>query len=220
MASIAVENYLKAMYALQTRGDETVALGELAREVGVTPGTATVMVRRLRERGLAEYESRAGARLTPEGERSALHVLRRHRLIELFLVEVVKLDWAEVHEEAEVLEHAVSDRLLDRIDRMLGEPTHDPHGDPIPTAEGELVRRPVQDLTDCPLGAATVARLGDNSPAFLRHAERYGLTPGARIDVTDRDEVADTITLRVDRGEPVRLGTAAGRKIYVLAERA
>lgn len=217
MASSAVEDYLKALYHLQQCAEGAVALGDVARAVGVTPGTATVMVRRLGERGLVDYASRGGATLTGEGERAALNVLRRHRLIELFLVEVVRLDWSEVHEEAEVLEHAVSDRLLERIDRMLGEPTHDPHGDPIPTAEGEIVRRPVLDLTDCPLGTATIARLGDNAPAFLRYAEAQGLTPGTRLEVTDRDPVADTITLRVDEGEPVQLGTAAGRKIYVLA---
>lgn len=220
MASSTVEDYLKALYRLQQGAEGAVALGEVARAVGVTPGTATVMVRRLGERGLVHYASRSGATLTEAGEREALNVLRRHRLIELFLVEVVRLDWAEVHEEAEVLEHAVSDRLLERIDRMLGEPTHDPHGDPIPTAAGEIVRRPVLDLTDCPLGSATIARLGDNTPAFLRYAESQGLMPGASVEVTDRDAVADTVTLRVSGGEPVRLGTAAGRKIYVLANRA
>ena len=220
MASSTVEDYLKALYRLQQGADGPVALGDVARAVGVTPGTATVMVRRLGERGLVHYASRGGATLTEEGERAALNVLRRHRLIELFLVEVVRLDWSEVHEEAEVLEHAVSERLLARIDRMLGEPTHDPHGDPIPTAEGEIVRRPVRDLTDCPLGPSTVARLGDNTPAFLRYAESQGLTPGATVEVTDRDAVADTITLRVADGETLRLGTAAGRKIYVLASEA
>lgn len=217
MASSTVEDYLKALYRLQQRAEGAVALGDVAREVGVTPGTATVMVRRLGERGLVHYTSRSGATLTEEGERAALNVIRRHRLIELFLVEVVRLDWSEVHEEAEVLEHAVSDRLLARINRMLGEPTHDPHGDPIPTAEGEIVRRPVLDLTDCSLGSSTIARLGDNTPEFLRYAESRGLTPGASVEVTHRDAVGDTITLRVADGETVKLGTAAGRKIYVLA---
>ena len=218
MASSAVEDYLKAIYGLQQGGDPPVLLGELAREVGVTAGTATVMVRRLHERGLADYEARVGVRLTGDGERAALAVLRRHRLIELFLVEVVKLDWSEVHEEAEVLEHAVSERLLDRIDRMLGEPTHDPHGDPIPTARGELIPRAVHDLTDCPLGPATIARLGDTSPTFLRYAEQHGLVPGTRVVVTGRDDVADTVTLESESGGSLRLGSAAARKVYVLDE--
>ncbi|MBP6783737.1 MAG: metal-dependent transcriptional regulator, partial [Verrucomicrobiales bacterium] len=131
MPTSTVENYLKAILHLQGEGKGSTTVGEIARVLAVTPGTVTIMMRQLKERGLVAYEPRRGLSLRPRGRTAALKVVRRHRLIELFLVEVMKLDWSEVHEEAEILEHVISDRLLDRIDIMLGEPTHDPHGDPI-----------------------------------------------------------------------------------------
>src|SRR5690349_7454684 len=144
LASSTVENYLKAIYqgqaTLSARGG-LVPMGQLAASLGIAPGTATTMVKALAESGLAEYEPYSGVRLTAAGERLAGLVVRRHRLVELFLVQVMGMGWAEVHEDAEQLEHAVSDRLIDRIDAMLGRPTHDPHGDPIPDADGVIKPR-------------------------------------------------------------------------------
>ncbi len=143
--SSTVENYLKAIYQGQLRlsGDiRLVSMGQVATALNVTPGTATTMVKALAESGLAEYEPYSGVRLTPAGERLAALVLRRHRLVELFLVQVMGMSWAEVHDEAELLEHVVSERLIERIDEMLGHPTRDPHGDPIPTAEGAITPFP------------------------------------------------------------------------------
>ena len=139
LASQTVENYLKAIYVAQVPEDEQslVPMGQLAAALGVVPGTATTMVKTLAESGLAKYEPYMGVRLTPAGEKLAAMVLRRHRLIELFLVQVLSMNWSEVHEEAEKLEHAVSERLIDRIDEMLGRPAVDPHGDPIPGARGD-----------------------------------------------------------------------------------
>src|SRR6266404_9383500 len=148
-----VENYLKAIYqgqAALTAPERLVPMGQVASAVGVTPGTATTMVKALAESGLAEYEPYSGVRLTPAGEKLAGLVLRRHRLVELFLVQVMGMSWAEVHDEAEQLEHAVSDRLIDRIDDMLGRPTHDPHGDPIPSAAGEMTAKHLDNLLTCP----------------------------------------------------------------------
>ncbi len=138
MASSTVEDYLKTLYAVhQSSGDATnVPIGRLASAMGVVPGTATSMMKALADAGLVEYASRAGVRLSPRGERLALHVLRRHRIVELFLVEVLGLDWSVVHEEADLLEHAISDRVLEKLDLLLGSPRFDPHGDPIPTSEG------------------------------------------------------------------------------------
>src|SRR5438046_8279 len=137
MASRTVENYLKALYSEQQRaGDELVSMGRLASAMGVVPGTVTTMVKALADSGLVSYEPRGGVRLTRGGEQLALHVLRRHRLVELFLVKVLGLDWSEVHAEAEELEHAVSDKVLERIDALLEHPRVDPHGDPIPPARG------------------------------------------------------------------------------------
>jgi DtxR family Mn-dependent transcriptional regulator len=137
-----MENYLKAIFQAQTALPDMTSLvqvGHLASAVGVVPGTATTMVKALAEAGLVRYEPYAGVRLTAAGERLAALVLRRHRLIELFLVEVMGMSWAEVHDEAEQLEHAVSDRLIDRIDEMLGRPAVDPHGDPIPKGPSPLL---------------------------------------------------------------------------------
>ena len=151
MPSATVEDYIKHIYLVsekRTSGDVAdVAMGQVAEALGVVPGTATTMVKALSDAGLVEYEPRVGVQLTEPGRKLALHVLRRHRLIEQFLVEVLGFDWSEVHEEAEQMEHVVSDLLLERIDRYLGHPTEDPHGDPIPSAAGELIHGQVETLS-------------------------------------------------------------------------
>src|SRR3954447_19928311 len=150
MATSTVEDYLKQLYLEQQSGPERlVPMGRLASLMGVVPGTATTMVKALAEARLVEYEPRGGGRLAGGGEQLALHVLRRHRLVELFLVEVLKLDWSEVHEEAEELEHAISDKVLERIDAYLGHPSVDPHGDPIPSAKGKVADARHKSLADC-----------------------------------------------------------------------
>src|SRR5688500_3244967 len=155
MASSTVEDYLKQLYLEQQHGDDgadaLVPTGRLAVVMGVVPGTATSMVKALADSGLVDYEPRGGVRLTPGGEQLALHVLRRHRLVELFLVKVLGLVWSEVHDEAEELEHAISDKVLDRIDAVLGPPSVDPHGDPIPSAKGTVADPRHHSLADCAL---------------------------------------------------------------------
>ena len=153
MASQTVENYLKAIYRAERElasPGALVPMGRLAAAMGVVPGTATTMVKALAESELAHYEAYAGVRLTPAGERLAALVLRRHRLVEQFLVQVMGMPWDEVHDEAERLEHAVSDRLIDRIDEMLGHPAVDPHGDPIPGPEGAMAAPHGDTLRSCP----------------------------------------------------------------------
>src|SRR5216110_2649649 len=155
LPSSTVENYLKAIYQGQTslpRDQRLVPMGQVATALGVTPGTATTMIKALSESGLAEYEPYSGVRLTPAGEKLAGLVLRRHRLVEAFLVQVMGMSWADVHDDAEQLEHVVSDRLIDRIDEMLGRPTQDPHGDPIPNPAGAIARRELDSLLTCPVG--------------------------------------------------------------------
>src|SRR5881394_266268 len=163
--SSTVENYLKAIYQGQLQlagGARLVPMGQVASMLGVTPGTATTMVKALAESGLAEYEPYSGVRLSAAGERLAGLVLRRHRLVELFLVQVMGMSWADVHDDAEQLEHVVSDRLIDRIDEMLGRPTHDPHGDPIPNTAGEITAKHLDNLLTCPLGTPLkVTRITD-----------------------------------------------------------
>src|SRR5947209_12475009 len=155
LPSSTVENYLKAIYQGQSAlrpPERLVPMGQVAAALGVTPGTATTMVKALSDSGLAEYEPYSGVRLTAAGEKLAGLVLRRHRLVELFLVKVMGMRWDEVHDEAEQLEHVVSERLIERIDAMLGHPTHDPHGDPIPNPEGTIATRHLERLLTCPVG--------------------------------------------------------------------
>ena len=182
LPSHTVENYLKAIFLAQVAllpSEPLVPMGQLASALGVVPGTATTMVKALSESGLVRYEPYAGVRLTPAGEKLAARVLRRHRLIELFLVQVMGMSWTEVHDEAEHLEHAVSDRLIERIDEMLGRPSADPHGDPIPGPEGTLVKPEYDTLLTCPLGETVIVRrVSDQDSEFLRFVERHELKPG------------------------------------------
>ena len=183
LPSSTVENYLKAIYQGQSSlaaRSASRADGPVAAALGVTPGTATTMVKALAESGLAEYEPYSGVRLTAAGEKLAGLVLRRHRLVEAFLVQVMGMSWAEVHDEAEQLEHVVSERLIERIDEMLGRPTHDPHGDPIPDPEGAIAHatpRQPADLSDRH-AACSVTRIADQDPAFLRFIEEQRAEAG------------------------------------------
>src|SRR5918996_5714002 len=170
LPSSTVENYLKAIYlgaSSLPAGQRLFPMGQLASSLGVTPGTATTMVKTLSESGLVNYEPYTGVALSPAGEKLAALVLRRHRLIELFLVQVMGFSWDEVHDEAEQLEHVVSDKLIDRIDEMLGRPETDPHGDPIPNSEGLVKPQDAQSLLTCPLGIpVTVIRVIDQDKVF------------------------------------------------------
>ena len=219
LPSSTVENYLKAIYQGQSAlpgGVRLVPMGSVASALSVTPGTATTMVKALAESGLAEYEPYSGVRLTAAGERLAGLVLRRHRLVELFLVQVMGMSWAEVHDEAEQLEHVVSDRIIDRIDAMLGRPTHDPHGDPIPTAEGAIPARHLDSLLTCPVKTPlVVARIADQDPSFLRFIEKNDLKPGQPIEVETRDMAADSVLLRGDNRRSITIGARAASKLLV-----
>ncbi|HEU4892828.1 MAG TPA: metal-dependent transcriptional regulator [Vicinamibacterales bacterium] len=217
--SHTVENYLKAIYQAQTALPEATALvpmGQLATALGVVPGTATTMVKALAESGLVRYEPYAGVRLTKAGEKLAALVLRRHRLVELFLVKVMGMSWTEVHDEAELLEHAVSDRLIDRIDEMLGRPAVDPHGDPIPDAEGMVARPTYDTLMTCPINQPMrVSRVSDQDREFLEFIERHDLKPGAVVEVAERDAAADSV--RVKGAREFTIGARAASKILVRA---
>jgi DtxR family Mn-dependent transcriptional regulator len=219
LPSSTVENYLKAIYA-GTAGrpapHRLLPMGQLASALGVAPGTATTMVKTLSESGLVEYEPYAGVALTAAGEKLAALVLRRHRLIELFLVRFMGYAWDEVHEEAEQLEHSVSDRLIDRIDEMLGRPEADPHGDPIPNSEGLVKPQHAQNLLTCPLGTpVTVSRVIDQDKVFLRFIEQNGLKPGEAIEVEERDEASDSVRVRGKNDRRIVIGTRAASKLLV-----
>ncbi len=219
LASSTVENYLKAIHlgtATLQAGQRLLPMGQLAAALGVAPGTATTMVKTLAESGLVEYEPYSGVALTPAGEKLAALVLRRHRLIELFLVQVLGFGWDEVHDEAEQLEHVVSDRLVERIDEMLGRPAADPHGDPIPDAEGAFRPQNVQSLMTCPLHTlVTVTRIVDQDKVFLRFIESHDLKPGQPIYVEARDAASDSVRLRGKDDVPITIGARAASKLLV-----
>jgi DtxR family Mn-dependent transcriptional regulator len=220
MATSTVEDYLKCIYLAQERSPGArVPTGQIASALRIAPGTATAMVKTLADSGLLTYEPYSGVNLTASGAQLAKHVLRRHRLVELFLVRVMEINWSEVHNEAEVLEHAVSDRLIERMDEMLGRPSTDPHGDPIPTAGGEL-RQDAEFMTllSCPLATPlALTRVTDQRTDFLRLLERHGLMPGCKLEVHSRDELADTVELRTEDGKPLRLGFRAASRVLVEA---
>lgn len=219
MASATVEDYVKRIHLLEQQASpgELVSLGALSAAMKVVPGTVTTMVKALSDAGLVHYEPRRGIRLTPGGEKLALHVLRRHRLVELFLVRTLKFDWSEVHEEAEALEHAVSDKVVDRLDELLGYPTVDPHGDPIPSGAGKVRAEETRPLVTCAAGdEVRVVRVDNQDPAFLKFAERSGLMPGARLTVRQAEPEADSITVGVGpQCRAVTLGSSAAGKILV-----
>jgi DtxR family transcriptional regulator, Mn-dependent transcriptional regulator len=217
MPTSTVEDYLKCILLAQELDPEAlVSMGQIGGALKVAPGTVTAMVKTLADSGLVSYEPYSGVRLTPSGRQLAAHVLRRHRLIELFLVQVMGMDWSEVHSEAEELEHAVSDRLVERMDEMLGFPSVDPHGDPIPDVHGVVAPSVLPSLLTCAVGAGLrVARVADQSRDFLQLVERRGLKPGSGVRVEHRDEAADTVDLRLESGEPLSLGNRAASKIFV-----
>jgi len=220
MASSTVEDYIKHIYLVSEKsGQNQVAMGHISEALGVVPGTATTMVKALADAGLVEYAPRVGVHLTEHGRKLALHVLRRHRLIEQFLVEFLGFDWSEVHQEAECLEHVVSDLLLDRIDKKLGHPTEDPHGDPIPSAQGELLHGSSECLIACPLDTQLlVARITDQDPDFLQYIAGAGLTLGVSVRVVERSLSAESVRLAVGTTDAsLTLGLGAEAKVLVRA---
>ncbi len=218
MPSLTVENYLKAILQIGHRtGGEIVATGQLAEELSVSPGTVTSMLKTLGESKLARYTPYEGATLTEEGRSLALRMLRRHRLIELFLVRTLGLSWDQVHEEAENMEHAVSDSLVDAIDAYLGRPASDPHGDPIPTAEGEMRGADIElvPLPDCAVGTRVrLARVTNQERGFLRFLSEAGLEIGRVGVVTANSPAAGLVTVEFD-GRSVPLGHAAAQTLLV-----
>ena len=220
MPTSTVEDYLKCILQAEQQDPQSrVSTGRIASALGVAPASVTSMVKTLSASGLLSYEPYSGVSLTTAGRQLALHVLRRHRLVELFLVRIMGMDWAEVHAEAELLEHTVSDRLITRMDEMLGYPEVDPHGDPIPSAQGEVLQQSVVSLLACPLGEEVqVARIGDQDADFLQLVEREGLKPGRRLTVLERDEAADRVL--VERGEcgQISLGSRAASRILVFEQ--
>jgi DtxR family transcriptional regulator, Mn-dependent transcriptional regulator len=209
--SEAIEDYAKAIYALQTRAEgEPVHTNDLAERLGVTPGSASAMVKRLAATGLVEHAPYRGVRLTVEGERLALEVLRHHRLLELYLAEHLDVPWDRVHAEAEALEHVLSEDLESRIAAKLGNPTHDPHGDPIPGVDLSIEVRDTRSLAElAPGDRGEFVRISDSDPDMLRYLDERGVRIGDRLEVLERQPFGGPLTVRFRDGEQALGGALA-----------
>lgn len=202
MPSTSAENYLKTIYIRQQEEGRRVKTKEIAEDLEVSLPSVSGMLKSLAGDELVEYEPYRGVRLTEKGQKLALRVIRNHRLIEVFLVQTLGYSWDEVHSEAERLEHAVSDKLVERIDAFLSHPRFDPHGDPIPTAEGVLQHREMMNLCDAEEGTTLrVERVLDQTPEVLRYLDRIGLRPGATLVVDEVLSFDGQMFLRVDAEE-------------------
>lgn len=224
------QDYLKVIWTAKEWSTAPVTTKMLAERLGVGASTVSETVRRLADQGLVEHAPYAAITLTEAGVRHAVQVVRRHRLIETFLVSELGYAWDEVHDEAEVLEHAVSDLMVERIDTRLGHPTRDPHGDPIPAPDGTVPAPPADMLWELAAGSGRIARISDADPGLLRYLASVGVVLDARVEVVERRDFAGMTAVRVlppegsdaaDAdvvGRPVELGEVAARAIWVLLD--
>jgi DtxR family transcriptional regulator, Mn-dependent transcriptional regulator len=219
LLSASVQDYAKAVYELETRGGSAVSTNDLAARLGVTPGSVSGMVRKLTEVGIVEHEPYHGVRLTDQGRRVALEVLRHHRLLELFLAQELGMPWDRVHAEAEVLEHVLSEELEELIAARLGDPAVDPHGDPIPTPQFEIDERQTRSLDELPVGAAgRFVRVSDSDPEMLRYLADHGITLDMRLEVVDRQPFGGPVFVRFgERQHP--LGGELARAMRIETDR-
>jgi DtxR family Mn-dependent transcriptional regulator len=213
--SQAIEDYAKAIYALERRDSEPVSTNALAERLGVTPASASGMVKRLCELGLVEHQPYRGVSLTDDGRRVALEVIRHHRLLELYLVETLGVPWDRVHQEAEVLEHVLSEELEELIAVKLGDPTHDPHGDPIPTRELTIEEGTTQTLQSLEPGVrGTFVRVSDSNPEMLRFLAERGIAPGDGLEVIEKQPFDGPLFVRFGEQTQV-LGGALAKAMRV-----
>lgn len=213
------QDYLKVVWSAQEWSTQPVTTKLLAARLGVGASTVSETVRRLADAGLVTHQPYGAVELTPEGRRHALAMVRRHRLVETFLVEVLGYGWDEVHDEAEVLEHAVSDLFVERVDAQLGRPRRDPHGDPIPGPDGSFDPPPAHELWEVATGSWSVARISDADPELLRYVDSVGLVLDAHVEVVERRAVAGVVSVRVGDGPDaltVDLGEVAARAIWLV----
>jgi DtxR family Mn-dependent transcriptional regulator len=216
--SPAIEDYCKAIYTLEARAEEPVSTNALAERLELTTGSVSGMLKKLGELGLISHVPYRGVRLTVEGRRLALEVIRHHRLLELYLAEALHMPWDRVHDEAEVLEHVLSDELEQLIAAKLGHPTIDPHGDPIPSADLELEEHPTRSLENLvPGDQGTFVRVSDADPEMLRYLANQGVMPGGHIHVLERQPFGGPLRVSVD-GREHMLGGGLLRAMRVSLE--
>lgn len=214
----AVEDYLKAIYMIQSAQGRATT-NEIADRLAVTPASVTGMIKKLANTDppLVEYRKHQGVQLTPEGERVALEIVRHHRLLELYLHQILGYDWEDVHAEADRLEHVISEEFEERISEALGHPSHDPHGDPIPTRELEIPASPSTRLSDLRQGSrAVVHRVQDRDPELLKYLSEIGMVPQARVQVLQYSQFDENLHLQIEgQAAPVVLGPRITRQIFV-----
>ncbi|MGO4200258.1 metal-dependent transcriptional regulator [Rhodococcus sp. TAF43] len=217
LSSVA-QDYLKVIWTVQEWSRERVSTKLLAERIGVSASTVSEAIRKLSDQGLVDHARYGSIALTDAGRSAAVSMVRRHRLIETFLVNELGYGWDEVHDEAEVLEHAVSDRMIDRMDAKLGFPERDPHGDPIPAADGSVPTPPARQLSDFQDGdSGRVARISDADPAMLRYFDSVGIALDTEIAVVERRDFAGTVSIRLDaRPDTVDLGNPAAQAIWLV----
>jgi DtxR family Mn-dependent transcriptional regulator len=213
--SAPVEDYVKAIYSLTYENDQFASTSHIADRLGITPGSVSTMLKRMDSAGLAEHVPYRGVRLTPAGRRLALSVIRRHRLIELFLATSLDIPWEDVHRYADALEHAASDELIELIAAKLGDPVADPHGDPIPTRALEVDERPQPSLADLEAGAlAVIVRVSDSDPAMLRYLTEHQIAIGDRVELVGRQPFEGPCEVIIG-GQRQSLGMKLAQAIHV-----
>lgn len=214
MLSPAVEDYLKTIYKLQTDG--AVSTSAIAQAMDVSSASVTNMVKRLAKMKLAEYESYKGVRLTEAGQKMALEIIRHHRLLELYLKEMLDYSWEQLHDEAEQLEHHISEEFERKIDELLDHPTHDPHGHPIPRRDGSIADASTQPLTHTDAGQDVIVHhLSDADPELLHYLEELGLMPQTSLTVVEKAPFEGPLTIRIGDEEQV-IGHAVARSVFVM----
>ncbi|HYG60202.1 MAG TPA: metal-dependent transcriptional regulator [Symbiobacteriaceae bacterium] len=220
MVSHAMEDYVATVWRLTRRGG-VATTSEVARRLGVTPASTSYMFRKMAEAGLVEYKEYAGAALTPAGETAAMGYIRRHRVTERFLVDVLGIGWDRADALADQMEHALPDEVIDRMDAVLGHPVACPHGYPIPSKEGVLPERHLKELHQLAPGeTARVGQVAEDDPGLLAQFGRHGLKPGATLTVTGRDGATGTLTLQVEGlPDPVVLTSANAARVRVHASK-
>jgi DtxR family Mn-dependent transcriptional regulator len=217
MRSPSIEDYLKALYKLEEQEGAPVSTGALAESMDVSSASASNMIKRLDELDFLTYEAYEGATLTDPGRTVALEVIRHHRLLELYLKEVMGFSWDEIHEEAEILEHHISERFENRIEEMLGNPERDPHGHPIPGRDGTVDELPTRSLADLTEGdGAAIDHIADEDGELLDLLEQRGLLPGATVEVVDTRPLDGLLVVAVDGAEQV-IGRPVAQKVVVEA---
>jgi DtxR family Mn-dependent transcriptional regulator len=216
MLSFTEENYIKAIYKISQEGESTVSTNAIAEVMQTKAASVTDMLRRLHEKEIINYVKYRGVTLTETGQKTALQLVRKHRLWEVFLVDKLKFNWDEVHDVAEELEHITSELMIRRLDEFLGFPKYDPHGDPIPTESGEMAIKPQVLLSELKIGeSGLVMGVKDSQPLFLQYLDKVGIYLGAKIKVTDKIEYDNSLEINLDNKKQLSVSSEVSKNIFI-----